>query len=257
MKQQQKIIGFIVCTLWMGWEGLAQNRTYLGFELSATNDLPSLTGVFERNMNDGNFVNGVWGFYLGQEIGRGLVLETGFLQKNIPAATPPLVNIPSDRPRQPMLFRSGQAFEVWQIPLRLRTQLLSVGKRLGFFSRIGYRLNLHTGGAGYQNAPLPALNDPEGQPIDCAIIYEDVRRNFSVFEVGLGMEWTTFDRLSLTLHGSYFGGFQDIQRLAGYFLYADGQIRTGSLTLNGSYFNVGFTLAYPVSLWWRKERNGA
>ena len=99
-----------------------------------------------------------------------------------------------------------------------------------------------------------ALLAPDGTSIEYVVEYEDVRRNFSVLELGIGAEFFVFQKVSFVFHGSYFGGFQDIQRQTAIFQYEDGSLRTGGIVMDGSYLNVGVTVAYPISDIWQKKK---
>lgn len=223
-----------------------QKGTYLGFEAALNHDLYEFKDPC--NLFSSTLLNsGSWGFTLGQEINKNLVLESGIIVKYYDTG----YRFTSDVGEFAVVV-SSSAFTAIQIPLRLQGRVKLIKNKLDLTGTLGYHFAFNSNYTPGVVGQGEGMYGVDGDTIRISTVYKPLDKNFSLFEAGIGLDILSGPNLVISISSSYYLGFNPVYQMEfeteGTNCVSDGA--TG--TSNGSYWNVGFGLKYRISSFWGK-----
>ena len=224
--------------------GFSQKNTYFGGELAMTGD------VFDMNdpcglLTSTNLITGYWGFSVGQEINRNLLIETGFFIKYYDVGYGYSSGFGN-------VGFSSNAFDSRQIPVRLKARFNLLKDRLFLTTTVGYHFCFNYDyGDDYGSGGSETIigNDT----VNMSYTVRALSKDFSLIETGVGLEFALFDGFIVSLSSSYYAGLKKIYQMDITRKDAD-CISTDSYGISkGSYWSVAFGVKYAVSNLWKKK----
>ena len=227
--------------------GFGQNKTYFGGEAAMTGDIYDIIDPCNL-ITTTPLITGSWGFTVGQEISKNFLIETGLIKKYYDEGFGYTI-------KSVVLGSSSNAFNTWQIPLRLKSRINLIKERLFLTTTIGYHFSINTeygygggsGGGGFING-----NDT----ISVNYVDNSISKTFSLIETGIGFEFVAFDGLIFSLSSGYYTGFKKVYQLnmttEGHNCSTDNAFGISK----GSYWSIAFGIKYTISNLWNKENNG-
>ncbi len=225
----------------------SQNKTFVGAELAMTGDIYDIIDPCNL-ITTTPLITGSWGLTIGQEINKNFLIETGLIRKYYDEGF-------GYNTESVILGTYSNAYNTWQIPLRLKSRINLLHKRLFLTATAGYSFSINTeygygggsGGGGMVNG-----NDTINV---FYTVNDSVTKTFSLLETGLGFEYVVFDGLIISLSSSYYTGLKKAYQL---------NMTTEGCNCNtdnafgiskGGYWSVAFGIKYSVSnLWTRKKQ---
>ena len=132
----KKSITVIIILLVLIHSGFSQNKTYFGGEFAMTGDIYDIIDPCNL-ITTTPLITGSWGFTIGQEINRNFLIETGLIRKYYDEGFG--YNVESL-----ILGTYSNAFNTWQIPLRLKSRINLIKERLFLTATIGYHFSINT-----------------------------------------------------------------------------------------------------------------
>lgn len=226
--------------------GFGQNKTYIGGEFAMTGDIYNIIDPCNL-ITTTPLITGSWGFTIGQEINRSFLIETGLIRKYYDEGFG--YNIESL-----IIGTSSNAYNTWQIPLRLKARMNLIHNRLFLTTTVGYHFGINTEfgyGGGSGGGGIVDGNDT------IKVFYtvnDSLAKTFSLIEAGIGFEFVVFDGFVLSLSSGYYTGLKRVYQM---------DMKTESnqcssdkaVGINkGSYWNITFGIKYAISNLWRKKR---
>lgn len=224
-----------------------QRDTYFGIEVARTNDIYEFT-------DEGNTIipiplkTGLWGITIRQEINNWFSIESGLIRKYYNEGfgfEPPSPDIGS-------IGFSSDAMNVWQIPLRLKTQLNIYKNKIFFATNIGfhYCLNSDYGKYSWGEASFSYQTDT----ISTNLSSTSLAKSFFLLETGGGFEFKLFEKFLLAVSFNYMTGFKKALQLD--FDYTVNTEITGNAYAHskGEYWRLGLGLQYKISDIWTKKK---
>ena len=220
---------------------MGQGKTYLGFEVSMANDLFTISdkGDYLKNVP---LYNGTWGFNLRQEVGKIFFVESGFLvkfyQQGFGFKTIPYYGSSSGDPS-------------WLIPARLGLNVNLLQEKVYLTPVVGYSFGINplyrSYGLGYGTSKSSTTS----------IVYSytetpNSSRYFSLFQVGLGIEFKLFRTLRLSTLANYYSGLNKVNQLNIAYTVNNSTAATGIATSKGQFWSIGVGLKYPISNFWNR-----
>lgn len=221
-----------------------QKATYIASEVSVSNDLYDIIDPCNI-IKPTPLVTGSWGFLLGQQINESFAIEIGFIRKYYADGF--------GFTSQPNAGVSSNAFNSWQIPLRLRARINLVKHKFYLTTTIGYHLGINSEygyGGGSGGAGLVDGND------SISVFYtinDSLAKTFSLLEAGIGLELIVFNGFSLYLSSSYYMGLNRVYQLDMKTEDTDCSTENALAISKGGYWNIAFGVKYAISNLWRKK----
>jgi hypothetical protein len=221
---------------------LAQNKTYLGIELAATND--QLTIVDNgADLKSVPLVEGLWGFTIRQEFKHTFFVETGLIRKYYFEG---FGFHGSDT------YGTSSAFDAWIIPFRIGSRIDLYKRSIHLVPLIGYSLGINSD-YGYDG-----FGRGRQYRGDLMIVYEytsrSVSKNYFLMQAGLGLEFELFKILLLSISTNYYSGMKDVSRLDIAYTVGNSPTRTAKAVSSGDFLSFGTSIKFPVSYFWQHER---
>ncbi len=246
--EMKKSIVVIIILFALSHSGFSQNKTYIGGEFAMTGDIYDIIDPCQL-ITTTPLITGSWGFTIGQEINKNFLVETGLIRKYYDEGFG--YNFESI-----IQGTSSNAFNTWQIPLRLKSRINLLKDRLFITTTIGYHFSINTeygygGGAG--GGSVVNGNDT----ISVNYIKNDLTsKTFSLIETGIGFEFAAFDGLIFSLSSSYYTGFKKVYQMN--MTTEDNNCSSDNVfgISKGGYWNIAFGIKYAISNLWRKRNNG-
>lgn len=244
----KKNIFAIIILIVLTQSGFSQNKTYFGGEFAMTGDIYDINDPCNL-ITATSLITGSWGFTIGQEINKNFLIETGLIRKYYDEGFG--YNVESL-----ILGSSSNAFNTWQIPLRLKSRINLINERLFLTATIGYHFSINTEygfGGGSGGGGLVDGNDTIRVSYT---INDSITKTFSLIEAGLGFEYVVFDGFIISLSSSYYSGLRKAYQLdmttEGYNCSSDNAYGISK----GGYWNIAIGVKYSISNLWKKKNNG-
>ncbi len=244
----KKNIIVIIILFVLTHSGFSQNKTFIGGEFAMTGDIYDIIDPCNL-ITTTPLITGSWGIIIGQEINKNFIIETGLIRKYYDEGFG--YNIESL-----ILGSSSNAFNTWQIPLRLKARINLLNDKLFLTTTIGYHFSINTEygyGGGSGGGSLVDGNDT------IKVLYtinDSISKTFSLIETGVGLEYIAFDGFIISLSSSYYTGFKKVYQLdittEGHNCSTDNAFGISK----GGYWNIAFGIKYAMSNLWKKKNNG-
>ena len=223
-----------------------QKSTFIGFEGAVTSDIYEIVDPCNIIQNT-PLITGSWGFTIGQEINKNFLIESGIIRKYYAEGYA--------FSSQPNIGFSGNAYNSWQIPLRLKGKINLVKNKFFLTTSIGYHYCINTEyGYGGGSGGFGKIDSQDTIPGSYFTINDSIAKTFSLIEAGVGLEVIAFKGFHIYLSSSYFVGLNKVYQLD---LTVEDEIckTENAVALSkGSYWNIAFGIKYSISnLWRRKE----
>lgn len=235
----------IIILVFSSISGISQRSTYFGGEFAVNEDIYDI--IDPNNLiTTTPLVTGLWGFTIGQEINKNFLVETGLIRKYYSEGYG--YNVGSIN-----MAVESDAYNTWQIPLRLKSRINLVKEKLFLTATIGYHISINSeygygggsGGSTYVNG-----NDT------IKIQYtenDSLAKTFSLIEAGLGIEFEIFNGFILSLSSSYYAGLKKVYQLD---MTTESNYHPSNNAYwisKGGYWNVALGIKYAISNFWRKQ----
>ena len=230
----------------------AQRGTYVGVVSGPTFMLYDYTST-GNDLWTAPFLGGaVYGFTLGQDLTENVAFETGFIGYNYNE---------SYRLRGEFGTGISSGIHVHQFPLRFKIGVDLGEPNFRLVTTLGYSLAINRtfGATGSSSRGFP---NPRFFPDDTTLSLPrsrdttnfSVRKNYSLLEAGLGLEWELAHGLIFTANASYFHGFQRVIETEVNYWTENESDQQASIWTNGDYFSLIFGMKYAVSNIWQRKR---
>jgi len=257
-------ITFVCAVSMLASLGFGQNITYIGFEGAVTSDVYEIFDPCET-ITSTRLITGSWGFSIGQQVHKNLLIESGFIWKYYDEGYEDLYY------EYPLGPGAGIAssFYAYQIPLRLISRINLKQDKLYLNTIVGYHFGINRDyGNDYVYSPdeLPMAGLPYyvvgNDTIKHAMAVEDryLRKNFGLIEAGLGLEYVLVKSFIVGLSASYFVGLDNVILNTMSTGISNGITTCTSDSAigvtKGSYSNLRLTLKYDIGKLWRKDEKG-
>lgn len=244
-----------------------QHMTYIGVEGAVTSDKYEVYDPCET-ITSTKIITGSWGFNVGQQIHRNLIIESGLIWKYYDEGYETL------HYEYPLGPSAGIAssFYAFQIPIRLISRINLKNNKLFLNTTIGYHFGINRDYErdGYGNTYVYSPDDFPFQVPDKIIGSDTIknvspvednylRKNFGLIEAGLGLEYVFGGSFIIGLSASYFVGLDNVvinYMSTGISNENKSCISDSALGVSkGSYSNLRLTFKYDIGKFWRKESN--
>jgi hypothetical protein len=228
--------------------GFSQNSTFIGGEFALTGDIYDFNdpcGLITTTP----LITGSWGITVGREINRNFLVETGLIRKYYD----------SGFGYNNMSFAAGSssnAFNSWQIPLRLKAKLNLIKNRFFLTTTIGYHFSINSDygyGGGVGGDGFISGSDTV---IVSYTVNDSLAKTFSLLETGIGFEFAVTDGFIISLSSSYYTGFNKVYQM-------DMTTEGGGCSPDnafgiskGSYWAVSLGIKYAISNFWNRKQPG-
>lgn len=224
-----------------------QNKILFGFETGLSNDLYTFSD--DKDIIAPTFLPTLsWGAYIGKELTNSHSIELGLIRKYYDEGFS--INLP------PPLFiggGSGNAFDSWQIPIRLKNKLFLHKDKISFATTIGYHFCINSsfdsGGGGNfvsQNQSDTIIGNYQ--------FYVDLNKYFSLIETKIGFNFLLLNNINLYVFSSYYTGLNKVIRVDYDYTLNSSPVNRAYSASNGNYWKIGFEVNYPISNLWIKSK---
>lgn len=226
----------------------SQKGTFLGFEAALNHD------IYEFNDPCNLFSSvplstGSWGFTLGQELNKNLGIESGFIVKYYDAG----YRFASDVPGFGVKTLIWSAYSALQIPLRIKGRAKLIKNKLYLTGTLGYHFAINSDynpGVVSEGKGTHAIGD---DTVKTSLVTRELRKTFSLIEVGLGLDLLSGPNLVISLSSSYYLGLNPVYQLE---FETEGNICNPDQVTGlskGTYWNVAIGIKYRISHFWTKK----
>lgn len=224
---------------------VGQNNTYIGIEGAANNDVYDIidNGSLLKHVP---LITGYFGLNIRQDISSSVFLETGLLRKYYDEG----IGFKSSS-----FYTESNAINAWLIPLRLgvRFKLLNLRKqKLYVVPVIGYVFGINSDygyGDGGEGGSQTMTQDTITYNVYSKL---SLRRGFPLLQTGLGVEFSLFRVVLLSVNANYYTGFKNLieQNIE----YTQNSVSNTAKGLSkGEIMAFGLSARYPISHIWRKH----
>jgi hypothetical protein len=217
----------------------SQKSTFIGFEGAITSDIYEIIDPCNIIQNTPLITNS-WGFTIGREIDKNFLVETGIIRKYYAegyAFT-----------KYPDVGSTSNAYNSWQIPVRLKAKLNLVNNKFFLTTTIGYHLGINTEyGYGGGSGGFGHINGQDTIPNSSYTINDSIAKTFSLLEPGIGLEVIAFKGFHIYLSSSYYIGMNNVYQLD---LKVEDEVCSteNAVALSkGTYWNIAFGIKYTIS----------
>jgi len=223
---------------------VAQKNTYLGFEGAVNNDVYDIidNGSLLKKVP---LITGYFGLNVRQDISSTVFLETGLLKKYYDEGIGFKVS---------SSYTEGNAISTWLIPLRLgvRLKILNLKKqKLYLVPVIGYVIGINSD-YGYGDGGEGGSEIMAQDTISYSVYSKlSLRRTFPLLQTGMGVEFSLFRIVLLSVSANYYTGFKNLieQNIE----YTHNSVSNTAKGLSkGEIMAFGLSAKYPISQIWRK-----
>lgn len=221
----------------------SQRSTFIGTEVAITHDRHMLVDPCDI-LGKHPTVTGYFGFTLGQQINKTFLMETGLIRKTYDFGF-------GFKPYELLIAApSGNGFNAWQIPLRLRSRVQIYDSRLFFSTTIGLNWNVFYGfGGGGARSSL-------GAGID-RVSYEyrknQLEETFYLAEISSGIDYEFKSQFAIYANLCYAVGFREIHSTDIITENASCRSDQASTSSKGNYWGLVLGVKYDLSHLWSKE----
>ena len=224
---------------------VGQNNTYIGIEGAVNNDVYDIidNGSLLKHVP---LITGYFGLNIRQDINPTLFLETGLLRKYYDEG----IGFKSSS-----FYTESNAINAWLIPLRLgvRFKLLNLRKqKLYIVPVIGYVFGINSDygyGDGGQSGSETSAKDTISYSVYSKL---SQRHTFPLLQTGLGIEFSLFRIVLLSVNANYYTGFKNLieQNIE----YTQNSVSNTAKGLSkGEIVSFGLSAKYPISHIWKKH----
>jgi hypothetical protein len=225
----------------------SQKSTYLGFEGAVVNDIYNIEDPC--NIIESNPIYQVsWGVNVEQELSNNFSIQTGIIRKYYDEGfgyTKGTI----------VLGYQANAFNTWQIPIRIISKQNLVKDKLFITQALGFHYSINSnydygkssGGGSYLDG---------GDTISASYTVNGFKeKTFPLIEAGLGLELKIYDSFLISLSSSYLTGLKKVHQLdistEGYGCSTNNAISFSK----GSYWNIALGFKYAISNIWSKRKS--
>jgi hypothetical protein len=240
------IVAFFMVSL----EAIGQRTTYLGFEFGPKYEKISVVDPGGLVGEKPIYYSPAGGFIIGQEISRGLLLETGL------NAFKYGVGFRLKSPNVGLI--SGQSYAAIQIPVRLKSNFGFFRERLkispfigySFVHNMRYEIDKGTSNIGGHSSSFHAGDESRLT----MVATPGLRKNYSLIEAGVSVSWQFNNSFVLYISGCSTKGFKKMTEIDGTYQIGNGPEQTTKISSNGDFYNVLFGVKFPISPAWQYKR---
>jgi hypothetical protein len=231
-------------------EATGQRKTYLGFEFGPKYEKVSVNDPGGMVGEKPIYYSPAGGFIVGQEISRGLLLETGLNAYKYG------VGFRLKSPNVGLI--SGQSYAAIQIPLRLKSNFGFFRERLKVSPFIGYSFvhdMRYEIDKGKSNVGGHSSSFHAGDESHLAMAATPgLRKNYSLLEAGLSLGWQFKSSIVLYISSSSTKGFKKMTEIDGTYQIGNEPEQTAKIRSNGDFYNVLFGVKFPISPAWQYRK---
>jgi hypothetical protein len=229
---------------------IGQHKTYLGFEFGPKYEKISVDDPGGLVGEKPIYYSPAGGFIVGQEISRGLLLESGLNAYKYGVGF---------RLKSPYVgLISGQSYAAIQIPLRLKSNFGFFRERLKASPFIGYSFvhnmryeidRARTNIGGYSSS----FHAGDESHLSMAAT-PGLRKNYGLIEAGVSVSWQFKNSFVLYISGSSTKGFKKMTEIDGTYQIGNRPEQTAKIRSNGDFYNMLFGVKFPISPAWQYKR---
>ncbi len=224
----------------------SQKQTYFGFETGVASDFYNFTDSGNRLETIPN-QTGTWGFNIEHEINNYFSIETGLIRKHyrerywFKSISTSIVK-----------SRTTEAANVWQIPLLFNSRITLPNQKVSLLMTLGYHFCINSDYDTYGHGASSLITSTDTLVFNYSS-NSNITKSFSLIETGLGIEYKVFNKVILTLSGSYFTGFREAVGFDINYKVNSEPTETANAHSKGEYWRVTIGVRYSISSLWRKQ----
>lgn len=228
---------------------LGQRATYINIGVAVNNDVFKFQDPCNI-MQSAFLLSHAWSVMITQEVTPQLSIESGFISK----VTMSGIRLNREHPDWGPINSFNLAFFSTQIPLRVKGHTFLNKNKLRVTSTLGYHLGIN-----HDYYWEDDFSETQYYPDDTISYSRNIfnpRKNFSLLEAGIGINYVINPSLEFAAETSYYQGINRIYQ-------EDFEITSRGCSTNdaygfseGSYWSLTLALRVKISNLWQKEHKG-
>jgi len=223
----------------------AQKNIYIGIEAAVTHDIYEIIDNDGMLLKKGPIITGYFGFNARKDFGSNAFVETGLLRKYYNEGVGFKVF---------SSYSSGTAISCWLVPVRLGAKINIIKTKLHLIPVIGYTFCINSD-YGYGNGGIGgfSLNSTD-------TIYHSthsnfsLRRNYSLLQTGLGLEFNIFRTVLISVTANYYTGFTNVIEQDINYTHNSSPSYTAVGLSKGEMVGLGVAFKYPINYFFRHSK---
>lgn len=234
------LITVLISFFYLG--ALGQRKTWLGIEASITSDQYNTTDP-GNEMRKIPILGALGGVVVRQEISARFFLETAILFKNYDEGI--------GFKKEPG-YSTSTGFNAWVLPLRAGMKFLICRRKPIYLVPVaGYAFGLNADynyGAGGGSGTT--ITNTDIVQYDYTSSYKS--QTFHLLQAGAAIQFRFFRKASIQVSGNYYAGLTRIMEQDVSYSINNGAPQNALIRGNGSFWNIGVGMQYPISSLWTK-----
>jgi hypothetical protein len=232
IKKVRFFLAFILIQLF----SFGQNKTYVGVDFSASNDLFKITDSDNQLLNKPR-VSGQYSILIRRDINRFLSIETGIMRKRLVQGIV-FKMLPGTG------YADNHNFNI--IPLKVINKIKIYKENIFLSTMVGVNYYM----CGKQDIGSHSGKIKHGKTDSISYEYTPQtgnKQNYTLIQLGLSVDFLILKKMILTIYSNRYFGYEKVLTLNIKYSYNNSPYYPAQIYTTGDFWNFGVGLRYPIS----------